>query len=299
MSNPKKEVVILRHNGGRLGNQLILYSSMYAFCLEKNYHLINYSFYEYDKYFNLPNPRFYSAFFGFIKDLNFYKSHAITYLLYKFLTTAIPFFWKGALLKEDPSEVFLLPPSKVRNREQQNALKNIENSTINRVYTEGWNFRNPVGIDKYHTEITQFLTPKKEIIKIVEKFISDNRKGGKRLIGVHIRQGDYQIFLGGSLYFSPKEVYEILKYFIKVRRFETSKTRFVIFSDGLIELNLFKDLDVVHGPGQVIQDLFALSMCDLIIGSNSTYGSFASYYGKKTLYFFDRDKKFVKQNQIF
>ncbi len=295
----KKQIIILNHNGGRLGNQLILYSSIYAYCLEKNFDLVNYSFYEYDKFFNLPKPKLFSALFGFIGGLSFYKSHAITYIFYNTLAKTIPFFWKGGLLKEDLDGVFYLPPTNTNSKTHQGIIKNIEFSQYKRVYTQGWNFRNPVGIDKYHKQISTFLTPKKELMEKVESFISNKRRGGKKLIGVHIRQGDYKVFLGGSLYFSPKEVSEILMYFIKVRRIDRTKTRFVIFSDGDIDLGVFRGIDVTKGPGHVIKDLFALSMCDAIIGSNSTYGAFASYYGRKPLYFFDRDKKIVRQNQIF
>ena len=48
-----KKVIILQHNGGRLANQLWPFVSIYAYCLENNFELDNYCFFEYTRYFSI------------------------------------------------------------------------------------------------------------------------------------------------------------------------------------------------------------------------------------------------------
>lgn len=294
----KKQVIILRHNGGRLGNQLILYFSVYAYCLNRGFSLVNYSFYEYDRYFDLNNPKGLSTFFYFVKNLNLYKAHAITYIIYKIFAGIIPVIYKGDSLREIAGAEFLLPPTENDDPKQTMILSGIEESDLERIYVDGWMFRNPVGIKQYHQQIVNHFLPKKEIYREVKEFFKAI-SGNDRIIGVHIRHGDYKVFRGGSLYFSEEEVFEILKSFIEKKHLNLKKTKFIVFSDANIDLSIFKGLQVVAGPGKIIHDLFALSFCDEIIGSESTFGQCAAYIGNKPLYFFDRKQKFKKQDYGF
>ena len=44
----------------------------------------------------------------------------------------------------------------------------------------------------------------------------------------------------------------------------------------------------------MIEDLLTLSMCNEIIGSNSTFGSLAAYLGNIPFFVFDRQKKYIR-----
>jgi len=57
------------------------------------------------------------------------------------------------------------------------------------------------------------------------------------------------------------------------------KTCFVITSDGPINADEFPGLNVTVSKNNAVTDLFLLASTDVIIGSNSTFGAFASYYG--------------------
>jgi hypothetical protein len=39
----------------------------------------------------------------------------------------------------------------------------------------------------------------------------------------------------------------------------------------------FAGLDVHHGPGEPVEDLHALSLCDRLVGPPSTYSAWASF----------------------
>jgi hypothetical protein len=61
-------------------------------------------------------------------------------------------------------------------------------------------------------------------------------------------------------------------------------------SDEAIEQDKFVGLNFVLGPGSEITDLYMLAETDMIIGSNSTYGTWAAYYGQIPFYCFSAEK---------
>lgn len=290
-----KEIIILRHNGGQLCNQLLLYTSVYAYCLKMGFKCKNYSFYEYGKYFNFSQPNIFVRFFAFISSLDFHKSHTITYILYKGWTNLILFSSKGKIIREDPNKTFYLPPTLIKDKIHLQIIKNLEKSTQERFYIDGWNFRNPTGLTKYYNQIITTFKPKQEIIERVNNFIK-KIKADNFLVGVHIRQGEYKSknFMGGAWYFSEKEVAEILKHYLQREKRSPKKILFILCSDSPIDLSHFSGLNIKLGIGSMMEDLITLSICQLIIGSNSTFGSFAAYFGKIPFFIFDREKKYIE-----
>jgi hypothetical protein len=65
---------------------------------------------------------------------------------------------------------------------------------------------------------------------------------------------------------------------------------FVICSDGEVDENEFLGLNYIKGPGTEVEDLYCLAGMDTIIGSNSTFGSWAAYYGNIPLFHFSHGK---------
>lgn len=298
----KKQIIILRHNGGQLGNQLLLYTSVYAYCLEKGYKCINYSFYEYNKYFQFKTPNFWIWIFEKLSKLKFYKRRIIVYLIYKYTSYTLQLLKRGVVVKDDPTDIFFLPPTKTNNIKHQKIIERIENSSDKLIYTDGWIFRNPLGLKKYRSQIIKKFKPKKEIIQQTNRFINQVKRDSF-LVGVHIRQGEYKSknFMGGGWYFNEKEVVEILSHFLQKERINLKKVLFILCSDGPIDLSLFSGLNIKLGIGSMMEDLITLSRCNMIIGSNSTFGSFAAYLGKIPFFIFDHKKNWVmgRDNNLF
>lgn len=59
-----RKIVLLMHNGGRLGNQLWWMASFYAYCLEKGYVFDVRCFFEYQEYFNIKIESLWAKSFG-------------------------------------------------------------------------------------------------------------------------------------------------------------------------------------------------------------------------------------------
>ena len=297
VKNSDKQVIILRHSGGRLGNQLLLYASIYAFCLEYGFQCINYTFYNYRDYFNLPKGDKFTQLFGILGKLKFYNTHAayvLVYKIYELFTFIYTFFRKGISVKEDPKNIIYLPPTRDKIRKHQKLIEKITLGKGKLFYFDGWHFQNPGGLKKYRKEIIGLLKPKKHILTKVKYFIEPFKH--YHLIGVHIRQGEYKSkrFMGGSWYFSEKEVAKILDSYLKTNHKEADKVKFIICSDGPLDLSYFSGLNTTPGIGSMMEDLITLSMCNVILGSNSTFGSFAAYYGNIPFLIFDHEKKWIK-----
>lgn len=292
-----RKIIILKHNGGRLGNQLWNYISIYAYCLEKKNICLNYSFYKYDKYFNIKNNGLFYRFF-----LRLYR---LAYLLkldryidkiYNRYVKLIKNYNQKKIIYSDKylkDGVFYLPPTPTAQSINVSAINNILDRSSRKlylVYIPGWPFRNPVGIEKYRSEIKKYFLPKKYIRQPVENFMNSLRKKYKHVVGVHIRQDDYKNkFMEGKLYFNQNQVSKILRQYLSRFNRTIIETCFVICSDGPVNQELFKNLNIKMTSGDVIKDLYSLSLADIIIGSDSTFGSFASYYGNIPHIILDKD----------
>lgn len=277
-----KKVIIIK-KFGRLANQLWLYISVYAYCLERGYDCDNWAFYEYERYF--PN----------IKTTN---------LLIRLVIEKLLIFTKR---KTFVGNIFNKYIRYIKNKSQDQVIgyhegemnlssdkgENLVDTKIkehNKVLLDSWLFRDAVAIEKYRAEIKNKFKPKEKIEKKLDNIIKDLRAKYDKIIGVHIRQGDYRYWKDGIYYFPPESFNVVLEDFRK--HLSNQKICFVICSDEDLKKESFPSINVIFGPGDLIEDLFILSKTDLIIGSNSTFGAFASYYG-------DIPFKVIKKNEDY
>lgn len=294
-----KKVAILWHNGGRLANQLWLYISVFAYCAEEGYELHNYSFFEYAHYFNTQPPDklarillFQPYRFLWLLSSVFtrHPGRLSTYLFrkyYRALIAIFSLFIKKRTIRADPdSRPVYLPPSEG----SYHRFMDFDTDENNSIYLMGWLFRNPTGIAKYHKEIVATFKPRKLYSDKAEDIVHTLRQQYKCIVGVHIRQGDYvRNYYNGELYFSEAEVNTFCMEMLQIYELPKSETCFVICSDGPIARKEFApDLQIKVSDNSEIVDLLLLASCDYILGSNSTFAGFASYYGDKPLIVFQR-----------
>ncbi|HTF21912.1 MAG TPA: alpha-1,2-fucosyltransferase [Chryseolinea sp.] len=150
------------------------------------------------------------------------------------------------------------------------------------VFLFGRFFRDYGAMDLYQPLIREYFKPTQSIQQKVENHISKTRRGRDLLIGVHIRRGDYASYVGGR-YFYSFEQYRQVMHSLTV----SSKNRrlaFLICSNEEVDLSEFNGLDVISAPGQFVEDLYCLSLCDYIVGPPSTFSKWASFYGETPLY---------------
>lgn len=271
----KKQVVILQHNGGRLANQLWLFIHVYGYCLDKKIKFEYPAFYEYAQYFPQIKLPKYCRVFQIISN-TIHPHRLILYAIYVLLTRVFIIKSTDQILNAHHKTISLPPSSLKSNSKAINEILVLNRDS--RLILLGWNFQNPIGIAKFHDEICSFLKPRNDILSRVDIFLKNLKSEFTHIVGVHIRQGDYKRFMNGIYYIDQNSISNQLDKFYS--RYERNKLCFVICSDGEIDEELFEKHHYVLGIGDTISDLFLLAGCDEIIGSHSTFGSFAGYYGK-------------------
>ena len=277
-----KKAIILKHGGGELANQLWNHVSIYAYCLEKNFECENYSFFEYAHFFDIPpikNKIIYSLFFRPFRNYVGRRSSFHT-RFFRTLYKAYVFFVyvrkQGSIISSinSTNTPFYLPPSHLPKESLLDTEKN--NHTL---YFDGWLFRNPDGIQKYRDKIIRYFTPKEFVRAKVQSVILPLRKRFTHIVGVHIRHGDYITFKDGRYFLETSRVFEILKEYLNESGKQAEETVFVVTSDGDIAIDDFPGLNTIPVRGNAVEDLFTLGATDIIIGSDSSYGNLAAYFG--------------------
>lgn len=149
------------------------------------------------------------------------------------------------------------------------------------VFIGGWlelghvSFQQPEKIRAHFAPIEQHRAA-------VAELIGRAREDCGVLVGIHIRQGDYDEFLDGRFLFAT-EVY-IRAMLAAAALFPERKTGFLICSNSPQHIVDPALGCITSGTGQVIEDLYALAACDYLIGPPSTFSLWASFYGQVPLW---------------
>lgn len=271
-----KKLVILKHGGGELANQLWNYVSIYAFGLEVGASVRNPSFFEYHSFFRFLSreswiTRLTSLFFraprrrSSLLVRNARWKHAVRAKIVATLN-------RSRVISSENSDAkkFDLPPT---------AALPERFASCDKLYFEGWLFRNSAGLKKHGATLREAFAPVDAIGARVDEIILPLRKKYEKIVGIHIRQADYKEFKDGKYLISQERVREIVSEYAKENILDAHKTAFVITSDGPVDQSLYKNLNVHISKENAVVDLFLLSRCDVILGSDSTFGGFASWYG--------------------
>lgn len=278
----KKKAIILQHNGDELGDQLWNYVSIYAYCLSRGYQCFNPSFFEYNHYFKhlkIGNPILH-IFFSTLFRKNKEHRKSDTYIkIMRFLYSIYVFLIKKLrknkvyIAKEDVNYgVQYLPPT-----QEGRIINRLEKKDI--IYFDRHIFRNPFGLDEYRNEITNIFAPSDSIQKAVRSRLVSMRNKYDHVIGIHIRQNDFRDFKRGKYFVDQGHMRQFIDEFIKFHKINTNKTVFYLASDDEIDETFFDGINYELGDRNPAIDMFVLSGCDVIIGPDSRFGSFASFYG--------------------
>ena len=135
---------------------------------------------------------------------------------------------------------------------------------------------------EFKPQIINLFTPKDKFRKRPDSLISKLKQQNDIVIGVHIRRGDYLNFHKGIYYFDDA----VYSNFMNIIRTELSEKRvtFFISSSETVDIRKYDDLNIhLLENSTGIEDLYALSKCDYIMGPPSTFSMWASFYGSVPL----------------
>jgi len=150
----------------------------------------------------------------------------------------------------------------------------------------GYRRNNRTLLDQYHAEIKNIFQPKQVFTSRVKDLFDTQRKYHDVIIGVHIRRGDYKEFLNGAYYFDDQTYLNYLRSLKEQFVNPGQNPAFLLTSNEELNLDYFSEMDIFQlEKPSVIEDLYALSCCDYIIGPPSTFSMWSSYIGKVPLRF--------------
>lgn len=99
-------------------------------------------------------------------------------------------------------------------------------------------------------------------------------------VGVHIRLSDYKNYREGIYYYDISVYYTKMKIIEAQLKVNNKDVVFIICSDENIQESLFEGLEAqTIQNATAIEDIYALSVCDFIIGAPSSFSCWASYFG--------------------
>ena len=146
---------------------------------------------------------------------------------------------------------------------------------------KGWKFRDDSNLVRFNSEISRYFRPVASIRRPAETALEQARQAGDYIVGVHIRQGDYRNWKNGVHYFETEQYAYWMRELVAL--LPEKKVSFLLCASDPIDRSHFRGLAIVDGPGTVVSDLHALSLCDAIIGPPSTFSTWASYAGRVPL----------------
>lgn len=138
-------------------------------------------------------------------------------------------------------------------------------------------FQSPKYFQKYKSELNDWFSYKEdEHIKFTSKLDQLREQTGKKIVGVHVRRGDYLNYpeihpkITKSYYDKAKELFKDHIFLYATDDLRSVRNEFTFDNDNIY----------INGNSEM-NDFITLSYCDSIIMGNSTFAAWASYLGKK------------------
>lgn len=276
-------MLVLSNKCGQLGNRLFAFAHLIAAAKEHNFRIVNLSFDEYAKYFQSTSQ---DVLCRYPPVKSYLRSDNVRSALFIFNKAVVKLlrmirFYNGPLHSTVIADVpeYQFKEDKFYNLKEKSFLRKATKKKL--LFLFGRFFRDYEGLRRHQEAVKLFFTPIQTIRENVSLFLRKAKADGDLIIiGVHVRRGDYKVFAEGRYFYSLTE------YFNKMKELQLSldrKVKFIICSNEEIDLNVFDGLDIIKGPGHIVEDMYVLAMCDYIMGPPSTYTLWASFYGGKPL----------------
>jgi hypothetical protein len=281
MKLKKMATVVIAAKAGRLGNRLFLSAYFMANALAKGYTLWNPALGEYASYFE-----------GSVRDpFCRFPEQSITLeeefaaqcreVAFGWIAEVGPLLAKSGVVGVGELDIH-------RSHDRHDEAYDLIGEKFDRLLrsnrwllVKGWKFRDDSNLVRFHAEISAYFRPVEAIRHQAEMVVTAASQLGERIVGVHIRQGDYRSWKNGVHYFETEQYAHWMKELAGLH--DDKKVVFIICSSDPIDRSHFQGLNIVDGPGTVVSDLYTLSLCDAIMGPPSTFSTWASYYGRVPL----------------
>lgn len=277
-------MLIIGQEYGRLGNRLITFAHFIANAIEYKYQVLDPAFSEYARYFVGTSAHLLSQYPADLQEnsaLGIFTA-VMSRLVHKLIYLPANLIQKGKIPWQHSAfhETITISYPAVYDWKHSRYLDFVHDKYV---ITPGWVFWDHENVLKHAGRIREYFQLVPYYRTRVDEHINSCREGCDVLIGIHIRQGDYQDWMGGKYYYTVDQYIKLIR---RVERlFLNQKVRFMICSDEQLDVPNFADISICKGPGSAIEDMYALAACDYIMGPPSTFSGWASFFGDVPIYF--------------
>ena len=273
-------MVIITDKCGRLANRLFLFAYFIANAIEFNYRICYPVFSDYAHYFQgttndilcryPPTPSF-GILNSKARRLVCFLLFACTACIAKFNFTLFRVVTLDIRSREDSDGDFELSDAGfIETREASRLL-----------FAKGWLFRDGRNLRNHAEQVRVFFRPAARHAAVVGRLMDQARKDCDILVGIHMRQGDYQNWLGGRYFYTTEQYAGIIRRSRGL--WGDRRVRYLICSNTKQDERSLAGLDYLLAGNNEVEDLYALACCDYLIGPPSTYSMWASFYGSVPL----------------
>mgnify|MGYP001619528620 CR=1 FL=1 len=235
-----KKLVIVKPGCKEFGNELLNHISIYAYGLDIEAEVVNHSVYGY------PSP---------LRAVHALYARFISYKHRECSLSA----WRAPIF---------LPPTKPLSR---------VGACNNTLYFFGWVFRNQLGLTRHRENILKAFAPTGLLLEKIDHILSPWK--GRRLVGVHLRQESFKGFPKSEFLVPVTRVRKIVDEYLKEKGLHAKDVTLIIVSDADIPKETFADFAVHLSLGNTPTNLFLLSRCSVVLGTNTTFSNVAAWFG--------------------
>ena len=258
--------LIIRHEYGQLGNILFRLSNALAYAVEHNYKVEDYTLAFCNYHDGSSNICFFENYYPFhFFEYPRSKSRLINRLKWKFRHKN---YRKCKMIENfEPSfDLSDLPP----------------NSSYE---LKGFHFSAKGLVTKHREKICKILDFRSSLKRPIDSLLKKTRSKYSLILGVHIRENDFKDFYDGKYFVSTEHYLKLIDQFKKLT--SEKSVGVLICSDSTEILQEIKQRypDFILPKGSVAQDMYALSLCDYILGPQATtMSAWAAYIGNKSIF---------------
>ena len=260
-------MIIMTSCSAQLGNQLVLFAHFIAFAIENDLKVVNLNFYKYAHLFENTNKDFFTR-YPAEETFYPYKNQWLGSVLQRLSSRLAKIIDRyqdklGLSFVEVIKDYTLLKGQVFElNDEFKHSL---ESKYV--VISLGCLFRTHSLLEKYSNEIRDFFTPIKQHSDNVSYLMEKLKKKADILVGVHIRQRDYNSFLLGQYFYTTSQYADMMDQVQSL--FPDKNIKFLICSDIQQEVDRFEGLNFTFGTNHLLEDMYSLASCDYIMGSQA------------------------------
>ncbi len=263
-------MIILNDKPGQLCNRLWAFSFFIAFALKHRVGIYIPNFREYESYFEnlaaVPDVHFRIVRKPQIIDTLTYQCYRLATKLLRIISSFFSVKFFGIYLDS-------------HHWTHESWAFSLLKKRANIVYLGSWfHPKDVAALLEYKDALIKLFEPKNIYKKKVETLFGDLRLRHDVIIGIHIRRRDYADFHGGAYLFDDAVYLRYMKAFKD--GYGEKRICYFLSSDEPVDGSSFKEYEAVSLEAPtMIEDIYALSKCDYILGPPSTFSMWASFVG--------------------